>query len=147
MARRSSLAYIIPRTLASLFNTHLFIALSDPPPIHPRVVTYDESGIHCVIDVQQFSSLDRLRRVISYVLRFIGQFRKRTSFRQAQLTVQETILAETLWTQSCEQSTYQSESDNLTSKNKPRITLVKPLRLFLDDQLLIRCEAGFTTLQ
>ena len=74
------------------------------------------------------------------MLRFIGQFRRRTSFRQAQLTVQETILAEILWTQSCEQSTYQSESDNLTSKNKPRITLVKQLRLFLDDQRLIRCR-------
>ncbi len=110
------------------------------PPIHPRVITYDEYGIHCVIDIQQFSSLDRLIRVTSYVLRFIGQLRKRTSFRKAQLTVQETIVAETLWIQSCQQSTYQSELGNLTSTNKPRITLVKQLRLFLDDQRLIRCR-------
>jgi hypothetical protein len=30
------------------------------------------------------------------VLRFTGQLRKRTSFKQAQLTVQETTIAETL---------------------------------------------------
>ena len=32
------------------------------------------------------------------------------------------------------------ELDSLTLKNKPRTALVKQLRLFLDDQHLIRCQ-------
>ena len=97
-------------------------------------------GIHCIIDVARFSRLDRLIRVTSYVLRFIGQLRKRTLPKQVPLTVQETIAAETKWIQSCQQSTYAAELTHLISKNKPRTTLMKQLQLFLDDQRLIRCH-------
>ena len=45
-----------------------------------------------------------------------------------------------MWIKSCQQSTYQMEFDRLTSKNKARTSLVKQLRLFLDDQHLIRCQ-------
>ena len=98
---------------------------------------------NCSCDVTSsglYSSLERLLRITSYVLRFIGQLRKRTNHKPIQLTPEETNTAERIWIKSCEQSTYQMELDSLTSKNKPRTALVKQLRLFLDDQHLIRCQ-------
>ena len=140
--------YCPPWSTAATFLTQAIQAPEtvemSPSPIHPTINICNEYGIHCIVDIAQSNCLDRLIRVTSYVLRFIGQLRKQTSFKEAQLTVEETTTAETLWIQSCQQSailsTYQSELDNLISKNKPRITLVKQLRLFLDDQCLIRCR-------
>ena len=113
---------------------------TNPAPICPTLNSHNEYGIHCIIDVARFSRLDRLIRVTSYVLRFIGRLRKRTFPEQVPLTVQETTAAETLRVQSCQQSTYESELDHLISKKKPRTTLVKQLQLFLDNQHLIRCR-------
>ena len=109
-------------------------------PINPTDKICKEYGIHSIIDIAQYSSLERLLRITSYVLRFIGQLRKRTNHKQIQLSPEETNTAERIWIKSCQQSTYQMELDSLTSKNKPRTALVKQLCLFLDDQHLIRCQ-------
>ena len=111
-----------------------------PLTINPTDKICKEYGIHSIIDIAQYSSLERLLRITSYVLRFIGQLRKRTNPKQIQLTPEETNTAERIWIKSCQQSIYQMELDSLTSKNKPRTALVKHLRLFLDDQHLIRCQ-------
>jgi hypothetical protein len=67
-----------------------------PSPIPPTINICNEYSIHCIVDIAQSSCLDWLIRVTTYVIRFTGQLRKRTSFKQAQLTVQETTIAETL---------------------------------------------------
>ena len=113
---------------------------TNPLPINPTDKICKEYGIHSIIDIAQYSSLERLLRITSYVLRFIGQLRKRTNHKQIQLSPEETNTAERIWIKGCQQSTYQMELDSLTSKNKPRTVLVKQLRLFLDDQHLIRCQ-------
>lgn len=122
------------------------IQYGHPKPLRPihcqstQQTRYATSAVSIPSDIAQYSSLERLLRITSYVLRFIGQLRKHTNHKQIQLTPQETITADILWIKSCQQSTYQIELDSLNSKNKARTALVKQLRLFLDDQHLIRCQ-------
>ena len=63
-------------------------------PINPTDKICKEYGIHSIIDIAQYSSLERLLRITSYVLRLIGQLRKRTNHKQIQLTPEETNTAE-----------------------------------------------------
>ena len=113
---------------------------TNPFPVNPTDKICKEYGIHSIIDIAQNNNLERLLRITSYVLRFIGQLRKCTNHKQIQLTPEETNTAERIWIKSCQQSTYQMELDSLSSKNKPPTALVKQLCLFLDHQHLIGCQ-------
>ena len=70
---------------------------TNPLTINPKDKICKEYGIHSIIDIAQYSSLERLLRITSYVLRFIGQLRKRTNHKQIQLTPEETNTAERIW--------------------------------------------------
>ena len=66
---------------------------TNPLPINPTDKICKEYGIHSIIDIAQYSNLERLLRITSYVLRFIGQLRKHTNYKQIQLTPEETNTA------------------------------------------------------
>ena len=88
----------------------------------------------------RFSKLRKLIRITAYVLRFIRNCRLEKSTRRLEpLTVAELNEADHLWIRSSQRTTYSDEIDNLKSKHS-RLTLVKQLKLFLDDEGDIRCD-------
>lgn len=103
---------------------------TNPLPIHPTDKICNEVGshyTHCTI---------RLLRITSYVLRFIGQLRKHTNHKPDSAYSLRNLSNGTWQSHFKEQSSYRISH--------------KLLRLFLDDQHLIRCphvQAEFTMLQ
>ena len=98
-----------------------------------------DAGIHHVIDISRYSSLATLIHVTAYVLRFINNIIRRSPRRTGPLSVYENNTAENIWIQCCQRTTYAAELINLTTKNSSRLPLVKQLRLFLDQDHIIRC--------
>ena len=99
----------------------------------------DVIGIHNVIDVKRFSKLRKLIRITAYVLRFIRNCRLDKSTRRLEpLSVAELNEADHLWIRSSQKTNYSDEIDNIKSQHS-RLTLVKQLKLFLDDEGDIRC--------
>ncbi|XP_045157295.2 uncharacterized protein LOC123523710 [Mercenaria mercenaria] len=110
-------------------------------PFNPTQSLY---GIHNVIDINKFSRYKTLLRVTAYVKRFINRCKSRhRSMRKCPsklepLTVLELQEASRMWLHSCQSTYYEAEITNLKS-NEKRLTLVKQLRLFLDEDGYIRC--------
>ncbi|XP_060575107.1 uncharacterized protein LOC132732649 [Ruditapes philippinarum] len=105
-------------------------------------LTQPSQGIHQLIDVEIFSRYKKLLRVTAYVKRFIHNCHTRNRARRVSrlepLTVQELQEAERLWLHNTQFLKYQAEINNLKSNGK-RLTLVKHLRLFLDEDGFLRC--------
>ncbi|XP_045183480.2 uncharacterized protein LOC123541923 [Mercenaria mercenaria] len=110
-------------------------------PFNPTQSLY---GIHNVIDINKFSRYKTLLRVTAYVKRFINRCKSRhRSMRKCPsklepLNVLELQDASRMWLHSCQSTYYEAEITNLKS-NEKRLTLVKQLRLFLDEDGYIRC--------
>ena len=75
----------------------------------------------------------------AYVLRFVGNTKQPNSKNIGPLTPQELSKATLTWIQNCQQQRFAQELNNLNSKASNRLSLVRQLRLFLDDHKLIRC--------
>ncbi|XP_060575018.1 uncharacterized protein LOC132732552 [Ruditapes philippinarum] len=105
-------------------------------------LTQPSQEIHQLIDVEKFSRYKKLLRVTAYVKRFIHNCRTRNRARRMSrlepLTVQELQEAERLWLHNTQFLKYQAEINNLKSNGK-RLTLVKHLRLSLDEDGFLRC--------
>ena len=99
-----------------------------------------ETGIHCVLDINTFSSLGKLLRVTAYVLRFVNKLKKTIKTKPSvSLQANEINSAELEWIKSCQTSAYKQEMKSLQRENKKHSSLQKQLRLFLDDQGILRC--------
>ena len=75
----------------------------------------------------------------AYVLRFVGNTKQPNSMNIGPLTPQELSKATLTWIQNRQQQRFAKELDNLNSKASNHLSLVRRLRLFLDDHKLIRC--------
>jgi hypothetical protein len=104
-------------------------------------LTQPSQGIHQLIDVKKFSRYRMLLRV-NYVKRFINNCCTRNIARRVSrletLTIQKLQETEQLWLHSTQFLKYQTEINNLKSNGK-QLTLVKHLRLFLDEDGFLRC--------
>lgn len=98
----------------------------------------DSFGIHKLIDGEKYSRYLKLLRVTAFVLRFVSNCRNANSKQISFLTSKELRRAEEVWLTSCQVTTYADEIGNLKS-GKPRLQLVRQLRLFLDKTGHIRC--------
>ena len=96
-------------------------------------------GLHCIITISNYNNLDKLLAVTAYVFRFITNVKQSTVKHNGPLSPQELNKAKLAWIQDCQQQIFFKELDNLTSKSSNRLLLVRQLRLFLDDNKLIRC--------
>ena len=98
------------------------------------------TGIQCVIDISKHSTLSKLLAVSAYVLRFIANCRAQHQERSTgPLTPSELCYAEVKWVKTSQQEVYSNVLVNITTKSRrKRNTLIRQLRLFLDDGLL-RC--------
>ena len=108
-------------------------------PTEPPELTTE---IHKIIEISRYSSLTKLLRITSYVLRFITNLRNPTDKQAGTLSVSELSTAEFKWILNCQQLQFPSEIQYLKSgvhNNKKCPVLVRQLQLFLDDEGYLRC--------
>ena len=91
-----------------------------------------------VLDIERYSSLQKLLAVTAYVLRFTNIIRQRVSTNMKHLTTIELAKANIKWLHAVQHEAFFAEISNLKSQS-PRLPLVRQLRLFLDEDQLIRC--------
>ena len=97
------------------------------------------TGVHRAINIEKYSTYLKLLRVTAYVHRFIRNCRRPRDERLTNsLSATELKEAEVKWLRSCQTTNFQDEVENLQS-NSTRLPLVKQLRLYLDQQGLLRC--------
>ena len=101
-------------------------------------VPAQQQGLHHLINPSDFSGLPRLLRITAYVLRFVQRLQKKDS-QQGPITAMEYDRAMTKWVKNRQFRVFHADVDNLLSKVRHRTTLVLQLRLFLDDDGLLRC--------
>ena len=91
-----------------------------------------------VMDVTKYSSLQKLLAVTAYVLHFINTTRQ-LSHNTGHLTTFELAKAKLKWLYTIQHEVFPEEIANLQSLSHSRLPLVQQLRLFLDDDQLLRC--------
>ena len=94
-----------------------------------------------IINIEMYSSLQKLLAVTAYVLRFIHNTRHLSPVNTPHLTSAELSRANLMLLQAFQHTQFPTEISNLTSKSC-RLPLVRQLRLFLDYYQLIRCGGG-----
>ena len=94
--------------------------VKDSRPVHSKVT----SAIHNIIQVSDYSTLSRLLRVTSYLLRFINNTRYSISRKTGPLSTVEISTSRSLWIYSCQHTSFPEEIHNLQSKAKKRLPLV-----------------------
>jgi hypothetical protein len=101
-------------------------------------LTATRPGIHHVIDISRHSTLNKLLNVTAYVLRFVKILMKQPSERGSP-TVAERRVSQDKWILNSQELTYSKEIENIQSKSRNRLPLVRQLRLFTDEKGFIRC--------
>ena len=101
-------------------------------------VPAQQQGLHHLINPSDFSGLARLLRITAYVLRFVQRLQKKDS-QQGPITALEYDRAMAKWVKNRPSLVFHADVDTLLSKVRHRTTLVRQLRLFLDDDGLLRC--------
>ncbi|KAL5009405.1 hypothetical protein ScPMuIL_014986 [Solemya velum] len=113
---------------------------SDPTRSAENSCHREPFGLFDVLEVERFGSYMKLLRVVSYIFRFIGNCRKRLSQRNYNsLKCEEMKEASVTLLRAVQRKSYIKEMDNLKSINTKRLPLVKQLRLYLDNNGLLRC--------
>ena len=110
----------------------------------PAERPWSNLGLHCIITIDQYSSLNKLLAVTAYVNRFVANLKVQPQHRLlGALTAEELHQVNLMWVKDTQQSVYWKEINNLrliSEKPKtPRVLLVRQLRLFLDKDSLLRC--------
>ena len=96
-------------------------------------------GIGNVINLNNYSNLQRLLKTTTWVFRFVNILRKRQTCKSSTLTASEVIYAKNVWIREIQGQVYLNELLNLQNKTAPRLSLVRQLRLLLLDDNIIRC--------
>lgn len=105
----------------------------------PTASSTTTPGIHQIIDVSRYSTLNKLLKVTSYVLRIVRNFKKQEPKQVGQLTTKEKCESQRKWIKNCQATTYDKEITNILSHSKTRLPLVRQLCLFLDEDGSLRC--------
>ena len=99
------------------------------------------------MDITAYSSLTKLLHISAYVLRFIFNSKQlNASHRKTgPLLPKELTEALQIWFHGCQQASFADEYTSLQSKGSKvrRLTLVRQLRLFLDEKGIIHCGGGY----
>jgi hypothetical protein len=100
------------------------------------------TGLMEIIDCTKFSSVERLLRVTSYVLRFIYVLKNRGKKNSLTrfVTVPELNQAKDMWIKTVQSAEYPKELEHLYDKSKRKTPIIRQLRLFLDKCGTIRCR-------
>ena len=106
--------------------------------VHPDETPESSPKLSTIADIRRHSRLGKLLRVTGYISRFIYNTRNPQAKRTGPLSASELATAEKMWIKD-RQSTYYREVIESLTKSKTRHTLVRQLRLFIDDDGLLRC--------
>ena len=96
-------------------------------------------GIHNVIPVSKYGTLQRLLCVSTYVLRFIHNVRHPSDCKRGSLSAEEIDAARCKWIYACQRTSFPKEIHHLETNNGKQIPIVRQLRLFLDKSGYLRC--------
>ncbi|XP_065894153.1 uncharacterized protein [Dysidea avara] len=98
-----------------------------------------KAGLHHLIDVTHFSELNKLLAVTAFVCRFINNAKHSSSSQKTgPLTASELTQANLKWIHDTQNTVFAKEITNIPS-GRNRLPLVRQLRLFLDNNNLLRC--------
>ena len=110
--------------------------------IADETINLDSIDVSKVIDIDRFSSMDKLLKCTGYVLRVLDKLRSLRTKSKLQfagnLTAQEIRNAKHQWIHSVQSSAFLHERSYLLKKRQKSGPLVKQLKLFIDDDGLIR---------
>ena len=109
----------------------------------PQRSTQPANGLPNVINISDYSTLNRFLAVTAYIYRYISNLHKSRPKLGGPLTATELNEAQTRWVQACQELVYAKELASVKSNcDRPAVkrpTLVRQLRLFVDDKGLLRC--------
>ena len=105
----------------------------------PQSTLASHAGIGNVINLSNFSDLQRLLKTTAWILRFVNILRKSQASKSSTLNVSEVIHAKNVWIREIQSQVYHNELANLQHKTASRLLLVRQLRLFLLDNNIICC--------
>ena len=105
---------------------------SEPTSVEATSLT----GLHKILLISSYSSLARLLRITSYVLRFVHNIRNPNVQLKGVLSNEESLAK---WIYNCQQTCFHQEFKQLKSKAAKHLPLIRQLRLFLDKNNFIRC--------
>ncbi|XP_071137411.1 uncharacterized protein [Mytilus edulis] len=114
-------------------------------------VPSDPQQISQIIDMNRYSDLNRLLTVTGYVLKFVKNCQKKRPYRlrssqgdrnlRTSLTEEEISLAMNLWIKDTQQDRFVKELEHISLNPKVKsLPLVQQLRLYLDENGIIRCK-------
>ena len=96
-----------------------------------------ENGLDKIVNLERYSSLRKLLRVTSYVLRFIHNCKSNKDKRTiSTLSVEEIQNASIQWIKTVQESAFQEEIKSINSDRK--MAIVRQLRLFIDKNGILR---------
>ena len=96
----------------------------------PTTTSQVTTGLHCIINLSNYSSLDKLIAITAYVYRFISNL-KSGNTQHGPLTAAELYQAKMYWIKDCQQQVYGREISTLLSSPTTNkcFPLVRQLRL------------------
>ena len=119
-----------PLVLAAAVATE-FVPIKQVPP---------DLGLHYIISISHYATLNKLLSVTVYILCFVDNLRAPLQQRQSgPITDEEFHRANLYWIKDTQQAVYWKEMNNLQQPKTPRVTLVRQLWLFLDADGLLCC--------
>ncbi|XP_069108231.1 uncharacterized protein [Argopecten irradians] len=98
----------------------------------------DNPGIHNVMDISRFGSYKKMLRVTAYVQRFILVCES-TSPWLGPLKVEELKNASEIWIRNAQERNFQDEIVQMKTGKTKSNSIVRQLKLYMDEQDLIRC--------
>ena len=110
---------------------------STPPATQTSEVV---TGIHTVIGITRFNTIDKLVAVTAYVLRYVHNAHTQQPRVIGPLSAVERNVAMKEWISSSQTSSYRVELNCLRKKQNSCPNLVRQLRLYLDEKQLLRCS-------
>jgi hypothetical protein len=138
--------WLLCKSRWSSWNAANVLHINDIDPVNEEVIPVPEEptplttvpGIHQVIDISRYSTLNKLLSVTAYVLRFVIIIMKQQRGKGSP-TVAEKRESRCRWILNSHSLTYSKEIENIQSKSKNRLPLVRQLRLIIDEKGFIRC--------
>ena len=138
---------------AAAVTTSEFVPFMSSPPCN---------GLHKIIDLNNYSTLERVVKVTAIVLRFVAnlkskdtkqtgpltavelhaaKMKSKDTKQTGPLTAVELHAAKMKWVKDCQQQAYYNEFTNMCSHSPAlkRLPLVRQLHLFIDEDDFIRC--------
>ena len=102
--------------------------------------TQRTTNIDTLINISHYGVLSRLLRVTAHLYRFVNNCKKQQGRLTGPLTPSELHPALVIWVKQCQEEVYFNEITSLTpSLPTRRLPLTRQLRLFLDEDHLLRC--------